>query len=255
MRHVLHLGATRIEAHAFPSTSISAEYTPSQSRLLPPEEATSLLRRLRREPGAPASLRRLLAAARPAAIVASLSDTEVEEALCALVRTATLRLFIAPPPALPTFTTEDADTPPPPRPEQPRPRQLFWLTIGLVDDAGTPVPRALYRAELADGRTVEGRLNSAGRVRWDDITADGMNHITFPEIDEHLGTTSSDEDPSATPPAGSTLWTRGPETPDSPGDPPPPSLSTPSTGIASPAGPPSACSATTNTPPSPRPSP
>lgn len=71
------------------------------------------------------------------------------------------------------------------RPESP-PRtptvEKTWIEFQLVDEDGEPVPNASYRVKLPDGSVRDGRLDSQGMVRFENIDP-GQCEITFTEID------------------------------------------------------------------------
>lgn len=57
-----------------------------------------------------------------------------------------------------------------------------WIEIRLEDGAGRPVPGALYRVVLPDGRQIEGRLGEDGTAGVEGIDP-GDCEVTFPELD------------------------------------------------------------------------
>jgi hypothetical protein len=58
-----------------------------------------------------------------------------------------------------------------------------WIEIELIDENENPVPGALYKIELPDGRLVKGRLDSFGLTRYSNIDP-GNCLVSFPEIYE-----------------------------------------------------------------------
>lgn len=57
-----------------------------------------------------------------------------------------------------------------------------WIVIELRDDHGRPVPQERYRVVLPDGKSVEGALDSRGRVRIEGFDP-GSCRVTFPDRD------------------------------------------------------------------------
>jgi hypothetical protein len=58
-----------------------------------------------------------------------------------------------------------------------------WVEFQLIDEEdGEPVPNASYRVKLPDGSVRDGRLDSQGMVRFENIDP-GQCEITFSEID------------------------------------------------------------------------
>jgi len=202
MRHVFFFDAMRLELR----DGASSVLEPPGGRLLDRAEAARLVRRCGRSPALSASFRRVLAAHRPGVVVAHLSEGEVSEALDRLITSGWMGVFVEDPPPLFGLSGEP-ESEASPSPEPPLRRELHWIMFELVDDDGAPVGGELFHAELADGRVIDARLDGSGRVRWDDLTADGRNKIVFPRIDARLQISSSDEDPAAKPPSGSSMWT------------------------------------------------
>ncbi len=62
-------------------------------------------------------------------------------------------------------------------------KQLTWVEIELVDEAGKPVPDVRYRIELPDGQFQDGTLDESGRARADEIEP-GTCWISFPDYDK-----------------------------------------------------------------------
>jgi hypothetical protein len=57
-----------------------------------------------------------------------------------------------------------------------------WVQFKLIDENGDPVPSVAYTVKLPDGSMQEGKLDSQGLVRFDNIDP-GQCEITFTEID------------------------------------------------------------------------
>jgi hypothetical protein len=62
-------------------------------------------------------------------------------------------------------------------------RIAHWISFVLVDEEQQPVAGERYQVKLPDGTTREGKLDSAGRVRFDGIDR-GKCEITFPDLDK-----------------------------------------------------------------------
>ena len=57
-----------------------------------------------------------------------------------------------------------------------------WLEIELVGDDGQPIVGERYRVVTDDGRTIEGVLGEAGRVRIEGLDA-AKCRVGFPDLD------------------------------------------------------------------------
>ncbi|MEO5730920.1 MAG: hypothetical protein ABI134_00320, partial [Byssovorax sp.] len=188
---MVFVNAARVELHDAASVFRAGDAALDET------SAARLIRRASRHPAEMAALRRAMAAVRPGLVVAHLSDDQVVEELCRLISSRRVRVVLDR--AIPLGTSGDAEIEESP-PEPVAARELHWIAFELVDEDDVPVGGEPFRAELADGRVVEGRLTSSGRARWDDVAATGQNRIVFPNIDARLQLSSSDEDPSAKPP-------------------------------------------------------
>jgi hypothetical protein len=58
-----------------------------------------------------------------------------------------------------------------------------WIAIELKDTDGNPVAGESYKLELPNGRIVNGKLDSMGMARVNDIDR-GQCRVTFPRLDE-----------------------------------------------------------------------
>jgi len=58
-----------------------------------------------------------------------------------------------------------------------------WIAIELKDTDGNPVAGESYKLELPNGRIVNGKLDSLGMARVNDIDR-GQCRVTFPRLDE-----------------------------------------------------------------------
>lgn len=77
---------------------------------------------------------------------------------------------------------ERPEPPPEPPPVPPAPvEETVWIEIELVKETGEPVGGARVQVRLPDGQLKDVRLNSNGRIRFDDIPA-GTCQISFPEL-------------------------------------------------------------------------
>lgn len=189
MREVLFLDDVRLELHGLGS----AERPPRDS--LDPVRSMSLIRRASLAAGAMSVMRRALLGVRPGLVLGHRSDDEVVEELCRLVASRWVRVFVEAKPRL--FTTGDEGESEAAPAASPAPaRELHWVSFQLLLDDDTPLSNEPFRAELCDGRVIEGRLDGAGRVRFHDLASAGDNKIEFPNIDARFHISSSDEDPS-----------------------------------------------------------
>jgi hypothetical protein len=57
-----------------------------------------------------------------------------------------------------------------------------WIEIRLIGENDEPVPGAAYRIWLPDGQARDGRLDSDGMARVDNIDP-GTCLVTFPDLD------------------------------------------------------------------------
>lgn len=57
-----------------------------------------------------------------------------------------------------------------------------WIGISLVTPDGKPVPGEPFVVELADGKSVVGKLDNLGKVRLEGVDP-GSCKVTFPERD------------------------------------------------------------------------
>jgi type VI secretion system secreted protein VgrG len=64
------------------------------------------------------------------------------------------------------------------------PPEKTWIEIQLVDEEDQPIPGELYRLTMPDGEEKEGRLDSQGSARVDEIEDPGSCTLTFPELDQ-----------------------------------------------------------------------
>ncbi len=76
----------------------------------------------------------------------------------------------------PVSTTEE---PGPPRPSAP---VLTWIEVELVGEDDVPIAGERYRLTLSSGRVLEGTLDAAGTVRFEQMTP-GTFDLTFPRLD------------------------------------------------------------------------
>jgi len=63
------------------------------------------------------------------------------------------------------------------------PKSKTWIAIELKDTDGNPVAGESYKLELPNGRMVEGKLDSLGMARVNDIDR-GQCRVTFPRLAE-----------------------------------------------------------------------
>jgi hypothetical protein len=206
MRRALFVGGERFEVGdaLMPgdlATSVRGEKLDAEAAIL-------VLRRAfaRDAPELSGALRSALDAHAPDLGIARLSNADVLAAFERLLASHRLAIVARPSEALRAPHDEEREPSTERTPQLATAPELHWVAFELVDDAGEPLGGQPFRAELADGRVVEGRLSSSGRVRWDDLTSTGPNTIRFPRIDEHLALSSSDEDPRAQPPRGASMW-------------------------------------------------
>jgi type VI secretion system secreted protein VgrG len=61
------------------------------------------------------------------------------------------------------------------------PLRTSWVDLELADDEGLPIPGGRYEVVMADGRTVYGTLDAAGRARV--AVVPGSVQICYPEFD------------------------------------------------------------------------
>lgn len=61
--------------------------------------------------------------------------------------------------------------------------KLTWIEIELHWEDGTPAAGSAYRIELPNGSVQEGRLDTRGRARVEQIPS-GTCHVSFPELDD-----------------------------------------------------------------------
>ena len=61
--------------------------------------------------------------------------------------------------------------------------ETTWVEFRMVDEVNEPVPNLRYRVVLPDGREKQGRLDSYGRVRFNDLDEPGECVISFPDLD------------------------------------------------------------------------
>jgi hypothetical protein len=57
-----------------------------------------------------------------------------------------------------------------------------WIGISLVTPDGKPIPGEPFVVQLADGKTVVGKLDNLGKVRLEGVDP-GSCKVTFPERD------------------------------------------------------------------------
>jgi len=63
--------------------------------------------------------------------------------------------------------------------------QENWVEIELVDKNGHPLSYEEYRLELSTGKTVEGQLDSTGKIRVDESGLTSAR-VSFPKLNWHL---------------------------------------------------------------------
>lgn len=84
----------------------------------------------------------------------------------------------------PERATGEAPIPPTEEPGAPRPSEpaLTWIEVQLVGEDEMPIAGERYRLTLSSGRVLEGTLDAAGSVRFEQMTP-GTFDLTFPRLD------------------------------------------------------------------------
>ena len=87
-------------------------------------------------------------------------------------------------PCAPPGPPKAAAPPSPPSVVTADPAKHDWIAIELKTPDGKAVPGEAFQVELANGRTISGQLDAAGKVRIEGIDP-GNCRITFPDRDGH----------------------------------------------------------------------
>ena len=62
--------------------------------------------------------------------------------------------------------------------------ESHWIGIELKDEEGNPIPGAVYKVRLPDGKMMRGRLDDNGKVKLENIPEGGTAEVKFPQIHE-----------------------------------------------------------------------
>lgn len=183
MRKALRAGTSAVEIFVHPGPGVD------RLRFLDVLDAVRFLRRFASEESNLTKLRALLAERFSDHGVLRRSDEEVIEAAARHLVSGRLGVVVRRPHPLVGFGDEVAELPPTALRAEAR-EDKTWIEIVLLDLAGAPMGGERYWIALTDGSFREGRLDGAGKARFDGIPP-GDCDIRFPDIDEAVLSSST----------------------------------------------------------------